>query len=154
MTVYQFWDHFRTCLDVYGSFQDIIFDKKSTKKIMSIVPCPVLGHSDNVWEILERLWEISGQVLGQKKKKKKKPESSLEVITFVPDRTKPTNRMWYVCVTCGHVRLFLGHILGHLEHFWSSICIWPWMPKIKSTCVVSHKRTLKHSSSLYNLSHV
>ena len=88
---------------------------------MSTVPFPVLGHSNNVWDILGHFWDISGQVLGHEiaflgtfwdisvHQQNKHPLNLAMVrnpLWRARGQTKPTNLARYVHVMYDHFRTF------------------------------------------------
>ena len=97
--------------------------KKVSKNYIWIAitaPFPVLGHSNNVWDISGQVlghetfffWDISGH---QQNKNPLNPVRN--PLPRALDRSKPTNWTRYVRVTYSHFRTFWD-ILGKCEIWW------------------------------------
>ena len=108
--------------------------KKVSKNYIWIAitaPFPVLGHSNNVWDILGRFgtsfgtwdfcifgtfWDISGH---QQNKNLRNPVR--KPLRRAIDRNKLTNRTRYVRVTYGHFKTFWDIFWDMLGHFGTSV---------------------------------
>ena len=119
-----FWDHFKTCWDVCGAFEDINLDKlnhKHNNEALSLF---------QFWDIptmFGTFWDVSGQVLGHEtfvflghfgtSAKQKSSESGPET-TPEGHRSKQTDQLNPVrSCDVWPFQNILGHILGHVGTF-------------------------------------
>ena len=127
-----FWDHFKTCWDVCGAFEDINLDKlnhKHNNEALSLF---------QFWDIptmFGTFWDVSGQVLGHEtfvflghfgtfrdiSKTKTLRNPVYKLLRRAIDRSKLTNWTRYVRVTYGHFKTFWDIFWDMLGHFGTSV---------------------------------
>ena len=120
-----FWDHFKTCWDVCGAFEDINLDKlnhKHNNEALSLfqfwdIPTMFGTFRDKFWDMrLFYFWDISGH---QENKNPRNPVR--KPLRRAIDRSKLTNQTRYVRVTYGHFKIFWDIFWDILGHFGTSV---------------------------------
>ena len=122
-----FWDHFKTCWDVCGAFEDINLDKLNHKHNNEALSLFQFWDFPTMFGIF---WDVSGQVLGHETfvflghfgtfrdiSKTKSSESGPET-TPEGHRSKQTDQLNPVrSCDVWPFQNILGHILGHVGTF-------------------------------------